>query len=42
MKRVALHAFSLDLQNIDGSELNIKAPYPKDFGVLVKQLEKYR
>lgn len=40
MKRFALHAHTLDLQ-LDGQELHFEAPYPKDFAVLLKQLNKY-
>ena len=42
IKRVALHAYSLSIKNIDGNEMLIEAPYPKDFNVLVRQLEKFR
>jgi 23S rRNA pseudouridine955/2504/2580 synthase len=38
--RVALHAFSLTFALLNGDEITIEAPYPKDFGVLVKVLEK--
>lgn len=41
MRRVALHARALSFQLMDGSTLEIEAPYPKDFDVLVKQLEKH-
>jgi 23S rRNA pseudouridine955/2504/2580 synthase len=41
MRRVALHARALSFQLLDGSTLEIEAPYPKDFDVLVKQLEKH-
>lgn len=40
IKRVALHAYSLQFSTED-EEMNVEAPYPNDFGVLVKQLEKY-
>lgn len=40
MKRFALHAYGLGF-NLDGKEYAFEAPYPKDFAVLVKQLEKY-
>lgn len=40
MKRFALHAYSLSFA-INGQEYNFQAPYPKDFAVLLKQLEKY-
>lgn len=40
IQRFALHASELNIKGIDG-EVNIhKAPYPKDFRVLVEQLEK--
>ena len=38
--RVALHAFSLELEGMDGKTLKLEAPYPKDFNVLVTQLRK--
>jgi 23S rRNA pseudouridine955/2504/2580 synthase len=41
MKRVALHAFQLRFRGLDGKEIIGQSPYPKDFAVLVKQLEKY-
>lgn len=40
MKRVALHAYELRFEGLAGEEINIQAPYPKDFGVAIKQLEK--
>lgn len=40
IKRVALHAYSLSFKLLDDSPITITAPYPKDFDVLVKQLEK--
>jgi 23S rRNA pseudouridine955/2504/2580 synthase len=40
MHRVALHAFSLSFKLINGESITVEAPYPKDFGVLVKLLEK--
>lgn len=40
MQRVALHAFSIKFKDVDGEVLEIEAPYPKDFRVLVTQLEK--
>jgi RluA family pseudouridine synthase len=39
MKRMALHAFSLEFLGLDGKKLKVEAPYPKDFRVLLKQLE---
>jgi 23S rRNA pseudouridine955/2504/2580 synthase len=40
MKRVALHAYAIRFTLFD-REYHINAPYPKDFAVLVKLLEKY-
>ncbi|MFN4146189.1 MAG: RluA family pseudouridine synthase [Runella sp.] len=40
IQRVALHAHSLSFRDLSGESLKIEAPYPKDFGVLVKLLEK--
>jgi len=39
MNRMALHAFSLEFLDLDGKMVKVEAPYPKDFRVLVKQLE---
>ncbi len=41
IKRVALHARSLTFTGLDSQEISVEAPYPKDFEVLVKQLEKF-
>ena len=41
IQRVALHAFSLEFTDLDGQTIYVEAPYPKDFAVLIKQLEKY-
>jgi 23S rRNA pseudouridine955/2504/2580 synthase len=41
IQRVALHAFSLTFSLLDQERITIEAPYPKDFGVLVKLLDKY-
>jgi 23S rRNA pseudouridine955/2504/2580 synthase len=41
MRRVALHAHSLSFKLMDESPITVEAPYPKDFNVLVKQLEKF-
>jgi 23S rRNA pseudouridine955/2504/2580 synthase len=41
MKRVALHAHSLTFRLLNDEVLKVEAPYPKDFEVLVKQLEKF-
>jgi 23S rRNA pseudouridine955/2504/2580 synthase len=39
--RFALHAYSLVLNDIDGSPLAIVADYPKDLAVFIKQLRKF-
>ncbi|HEY3405510.1 MAG TPA: RluA family pseudouridine synthase [Ohtaekwangia sp.] len=39
MKRMALHAFSLEFVDLVGNSHKIEASYPKDYQVLVKQLE---
>ena len=41
MRRVALHAHSLSFKLMDGNPITVEAPYPKDFNVLTKQLEKF-
>ncbi|TFV93313.1 RNA pseudouridine synthase [Algoriphagus kandeliae] len=40
MQRVSLHAFSIGFEGLDGKEIFVQAPYPKDFQVLIHQLEK--
>ncbi len=40
MQRVSLHAFSIGFEGMDGEQIFTEAPYPKDFRVLVAQLEK--
>lgn len=42
MQRVSLHAFSIGFKGMQGEFIQVEAPYPKDFAVLVKQLEKNR
>lgn len=42
MKRFALHAVQLGLTDLSGNFIVQKAPYPKDFAVAIKQLEKNR
>ncbi len=42
IKRVALHASALGFTGMDGQPLEVTAPYPKDFAVLLKQLDKNR
>lgn len=39
MKRMALHAFSLEFTNLSGTIHKSEAPYPKDMQVLLRQLE---
>lgn len=40
IKRVALHAYRIRFKDLTGDILEIIAPYPKDFEVLVHQLDK--
>lgn len=39
MKRMALHAFSLEFLDLSGNDLKIQAPYHKDMDALIRQLE---
>jgi 23S rRNA pseudouridine955/2504/2580 synthase len=39
MKRMALHAFSLEFNDLAGTRQTIEAPYPKDVQALLRQLE---
>jgi 23S rRNA pseudouridine955/2504/2580 synthase len=41
IQRVALHALSLSFRGLDGVLVSVEAPYPKDFEVFLKLLEKY-
>lgn len=41
IKRVALHALQLEFRGLDGQLVKGEAPYPKDFNVIVKQLDKH-
>ncbi len=44
LPRVALHAHNIafyDLNDTDEDIIEVEAPYPKDFAVLIKQLRKY-
>jgi len=41
IQRVALHAFSIEFTGMNNKRIAIEIPYPKDFRVLIKQLEKY-
>lgn len=38
MKRMALHAFSLEFSCLDSKPIRVEAPYPKDLTALIKQL----
>ncbi len=38
MKRMALHAYSLEFALMDGRKVVTEAPYPKDFQALIRQL----
>ncbi len=38
IKRMALHAFSLEFIGLNGDKMLINAPYPRDFKALCKQL----
>lgn len=40
IRRIALHARSLAYHGLNSKQINVEAPYPKDFAVLLKQLEK--
>jgi 23S rRNA pseudouridine955/2504/2580 synthase len=39
MKRMALHAFSLEFLDLEGNALKVQAPYQKDMQALIRQLE---
>lgn len=41
MKRFALHAYEVTFKLLNGEELVITAPYPKDFETLLKLLDKF-
>ncbi len=41
MSRVALHAYSISFDSPDNGQCTVIAPYPKDFNVLIKLLDKY-
>jgi 23S rRNA pseudouridine955/2504/2580 synthase len=40
IKRVALHARAIGFELLNGQPVRVEAPYPKDFAVVLKQLEK--
>jgi RluA family pseudouridine synthase len=39
MKRMALHAYALEFQDMAGNRQKVEAPYPKDIQALIRQLE---
>ncbi len=41
MKRFALHAKHVVFKGMDGKDIVIEAPYPKDFATLIKLLDKF-
>jgi len=41
MKRFALHAYEVSFKLLEGKQVTIHAPYPKDFETLLKLLEKF-
>jgi len=41
INRTALHACSISFRTLDEKMIKIEAPYPKDFSIALKQLEKY-
>ncbi|HLW20158.1 MAG TPA: pseudouridine synthase [Cyclobacteriaceae bacterium] len=40
MQRVSLHSYSIGFKGMNEEHIEVVAPYPKDFAVLIKQLEK--
>ena len=41
INRMALHAYSIGFSDLDNNHIYIESPYPKDFQILLKQLDKY-
>lgn len=41
MKRFALHAYEVSFKLLNGKQVTVHAPYPKDFETLLKLLEKF-
>lgn len=41
MQRVALHARAIKFAKANGEIINVEAEYPKDFNVMLKQMEKF-
>lgn len=39
IKRMALHSYSIEFQNMKGETLKVEAPYQKDMQALIRQLE---
>lgn len=39
MKRMALHSYSIEFQNMKGDTVKVEAPYQKDMHALIRQLE---
>lgn len=42
IRRVALHARSLNFEGMQGSRIEVEAPYPRDMAVLIRQLDQNR
>jgi len=42
IRRMALHAFSLEFKGLDSETIRCNAPYPKDFAVLLRQLRSHK
>lgn len=40
ISRLALHAHSIEFEDMNGEKIHAEAPYPKDFSVLLRQLNK--
>ncbi len=41
MKRFALHAKQITFKGLDGKDISVQAPYPKDYTTLLKLLNKF-
>lgn len=39
IKRMALHAFSLEFSDLSGNVQHVEAPYPKDIQAMIRQLD---
>lgn len=42
MKRMALHAYSIEFEHLNGTKADFVAPYPKDFRALATQLQRQK